>query len=661
MVLTPLVALPAAAAKQQAVDDMVVTASRTEKRAIDVPITTEIITRDMIELSGSVDIGDLIGKYIPGHYHKYPGILSPVGLRGFRSDSHGSDLAGYVLLLIDGHRIGTGNAAKINMDRIERVEVIKGPSSALYGSAAMGGVINLITKKGDGELQAAISGDYGSFDYYKTQLSGGGEINDNLRFFTAVSIESSGDYDAPTYGTIHNSEVDKQNIGGNFLYTFAEGHELRIGGNYSKLESESPSWLNGTYSTYDPSSEQNNDKSTGYGDLEYNGVFFEGQLHWKGVFYYLWDKNHWRWGAADPDSDQTKYIDETLGTDHQVSWQLNEWNRLLMGFTLETMEKESSAISSYQPSVPYTPGLDYDNQALFVQDSLDFLDKRINIIAAARYDRFDVSAKQAETGTYTEFTERSEDYDHVSPKIGAGIKFFDEMLRLRANLGEGFKSPTADQLAADYVHSSTGIHYLGNPDLEPETSLTWGTGFDVYLDTLTVNVDYYNTDYKDKIVSAFSVVDGVNTISYENRGEAVIRGVDVSLEWAIGQTLQLPLEFSLSSNMSFVVDKNDKETDVDLLYISDYEVKSGLSAGYGGLTTQLNHVLVGPQMITNYDTYMVEEKDSFDYWDLSLRYQFDNGWEVRGSVFNLFDQEVEWVRGNLMAERSFRVGLTYNF
>lgn len=661
MALAPMVAVPAIAAELQNVDDMVVTASRTEERAIDVPITTEVITRDMIEMSGALDIGDLLGKYITGHYHKYPGILSPVGLRGFRTDAHGSDLAGYVLLLIDGHRVGTGNAAKINMDRIERVEVIKGPSSALYGSAAMGGVINLITKRGDGELGGSISADYGSFDYYKGQLSGGGAINDKVRFFATVSSESTGDYDDPTYGTVYNSEVDKQNIGGNLVYALNDNHEFRLGGNYAKLESESPSWLFGTYTEYDPNEAGNNDKSTGYGDLEYNGDFLSGVLHWKGVAYYLWDKNDWRWGATDPDSDQTKYIDKTFGTDHQLTYQLTDWNSLLVGFTLETTEKESSSISGCQPSVPYTPGLDYNNQALFIQDSLDLLDKRVNIIAAARYDRFDVTTKQPETGTYADFSEKSEDYDHISPKIGVGVKFFDELLRVRVNLGEGFKSPTANQLSADYVHSSTGVHYLGNPDLDPETSVTYGGGVDLYLSALTLNIDYYNTDYQDKIVAETYDVGGVSTSSFDNHGDATISGVDVGVEWAIGQMAALPFSLSLSSNMSFVIDKEDEETGEDLQYVSDYEVKSGINIAYAGITAQVSHVLVGPQMITNYDTYAAEEKGSFDYFDLTLRYRFNDQWEVRGSVFNIFDQEVEWVRGSLMPERNFRIGLTYNF
>ena len=646
---------------RQVADEMVVTASRTEKRSIDVPVTTEIVTREDIELAGVTDLGDLISKHVTGHFHKYNGLLSPVGLRGFRTEAHGTDLAGHVLILIDGHRMGTGNAAKINLDRIERVEVIKGPASALYGSAAMGGVINLITKKGDGKLGGSIGAEYGSFDYLKGMVSAGGEVNEKFRFFASVSADTINDYDDPRFGTVYNTGVDKANIGGNFTYSINEQHEIRLGGNYASLTSETPSWLNWeTYSGYDRATKKDNDKSIGYADLEYNGDYFGDALHWRALFYYLWDKNHWNWGAIDAKSDQTKYIDTTWGTDHQFTWKMNEWNTLLTGFLVETMEKKAWGMEEYQPSAPYTPGMDYDNHAVFIQDSLDLLDNRLNIIAAGRYDRFKVTTKPAESGSYADFHERSEDYSRFTPKIGVGVKFFDERLRLRANLGEGFKSPTADQLSADYVNNA-GVRFLGNPNLDPETSLSYGFGVDVLLEAFTIKVDWYHTDYENKIVQESSEELEQKTTTYANHGDAVVSGLDTTLEWKLDQTFTLPFTASLWTNLAISLDNEDKETGQDMLYISDYEIKSGLDLGYGGLSAQLSHVLVGPQMITNYDTYQDEEKGSFDYWDLTIRYQFAKHWEIKGSVLNIFDQEVEWVRGHLMPERNYRIGLTYRF
>ncbi len=646
---------------RQDLEDMVVTSTRTRERPIDVPVTTEVITREKIEMSGAVDIGDLIGKYVTGHYHKYNGLLSPVGMRGFRTDAHGDDVKGYVLILIDGHRIGTGNAAKINLDRIERVEVTKGPASALYGSAAMGGVINLITKKGDGDLSAELSSDYGSFSYCKNQISGGGQVNDKFRFHATAAYEEIDDYDDPVFGTAYNSGVTKKNIGANLLFTLNENQELRLGGNYADLTSESPKWVNGTaYTDYRSDASQHNDKSHGYTDLEYNGDFWGNQIQWRGLAYYLWDRNHWHWGDPVAESYQSKYIDTTLGTDQQLTWNMTTWNKLLLGFNLERLEKASEAVADNQPSTPYSPGMTYDAQALFAQDSLELWDNRVNIIAAARYDRFDVTTQQPETGSLEDFNGKSVTYDHMSPKVGIGVKFLNELLRVRANVGEGFKSPSADQLSADYVHSN-GTHYLGNPDLAPETSLTYDMGVDVFHDDFTFNLGYFHSDYEDKIVQEKYVVDGVNTTTYANHGDAEIAGFDISLEWLIGRTFHWPVNLCLWSNATFNTTRQDKETGEDLLYISDHEVKSGLDLGYGGFSAQLNHVLVGPQMITNYDTYADEEKAGFDFWDLTMRYRFLNHWQVRAAVLNLFDDRVEWVRGYPMAQRNYRVGVSYTF
>lgn len=475
--------------EKQTVEDLVVTATRVAERPIDVPVTTEVITREKIEMSGATHVGDLIGKYVTGHYHKYSGLLSPVGLRGFRTEAHGDDVKGHVLILVDGHRIGTGNAAKLNVDRIERIEVTKGPVSALYGSAAMGGVINLVTRTGEGEPSATLSGDYGSFDYYKGQVSGGGEVNNRFRFHATASYEDIGDYDDPEFGTVYNSSETKKNFGMNLTYAFTPNHELRLGGNYADLRGEYPSWENYiTYGNYDEDARQNYDKSHGYADLEYNGDFFDNKVHWRGLGYYLWDRNHWNYGSPDPEDAQSKYTDTTWGTDQQFTWSMVPWNTLVFGFNLEKLEKESEAVSGGQPAAPYTPGMKYDSQALFLQDSLDLWHNRINIVGAVRYDRFDVTTLRPETGTFASFDEKSETYDHTSPKLGMGIEFFDELPRVRANVGEGFKSPSADQLSAQYT-SHTNITYVSNPDLNPETSRTYDIGFDIFHRFFTFNLN----------------------------------------------------------------------------------------------------------------------------------------------------------------------------
>jgi len=660
------IAAPAMAAETkadaQALDDVVVTATRTEQKMVDVPIVTQVINRDDIELSGTIHIGDLLAKYITGHYGKYNGLYQSAGLRGFQTDVS-NDINGDVLVLVDGHRIGTGNTAKINMDRIERIEITKGPSSALYGSAAMGGVINLITKKGYGDLKTGLALDYGSFDYYKVTGTSGGEVNDRFRFYLAASHEDFDNYEDRYYGEVYNTDETKTNVGANLTFNLTDTQEIRIGGNYGDLTGGYPKWKDGEkYTSYDEDYAANYDKSHAYADLAYNGEFFDSRFIWKGVVYYLWDHNQWFSGDPDPDSNQTKYIDETIGTDHQFVYKMSDWNQLLVGFNLEYLTKESEGIRNYEPVFPSTPGMEYESKAAFFQDSLDVFDNRVNIIAAGRYDRFDVTTTRPDTGEAQEFNEKSEVYDNFSPKLGAGVKFFDELLRLRANVGEGFHSPGANELSADYI-SDQGRRYQGNPDLKPETCLTYEAGFDVFHQFGSLQVSYFHSDYEDKIVQEDIGTADEPVITWKNHGEAEIAGVDVNLSWKIGRTFDWPMDLSLWCNTTFNTTKEDKETNEDLLNISDYEVKSGLQFGYGGLGGTLSYTLIGPQMIKNYDSYPYteEEKDSFEFWDLTLRYRFSEHWEARASILNMFDDYVEWVRGYAMAERNYRVGVTFTF
>lgn len=648
------------------VDGMVVTATRTKERAIDVPVDTQVITPAQIEMSGAMDIGDLIGKYVTGHYHKYGGLLSPVGMRGVHTDSHGEDIKGSILILIDGHRIGTGNAAKIAIDRIERVEVTKGAASALYGSAAMAGVINLITKKGDGDLTATLGVDYGSFNYYNGYVSGGGEVNDRFRFHLTASYDDTDDYDATDVGTVYNSGVTKFNIGGNFVYTFNDRHELRFGGNYADLTSESWAWEDDVaYSSYREDVEDYNDKSHRYADLEYNGDFFENKLHWRGMAYYLWDLNHWNKGHTyykprpNPEDEQTKYTNTTLGADHQFTWHMASWNKLLFGFTMEQMEKKAEGVSNGEPSTPYSPGLAYQNQAVFLQDALDLWDNRINVIAAARYDRYDVETKQPDTGHLEDLNEKTESFDKLCPKFGIGYKFLNQRMRLRANVGQGFKSPSADQLSADYVHGST--HYLGNPDLKPESSITYDVGYDLMLNAFTFGIGYFHSDYTDRIVSYKS---DDTTKTYKNLDGSEVAGFDITLDWKIGRMFDWLMDLNVWSNATFNIMDEDSETGEDLLYVSDYEVKSGLDLLYRAFTTQLSYVLIGPQEIEAYNgmtSQGIQDKDAFSFWDLTMKYRLFEHWQIHAAVLNLFDDRVEWARGYIMPERNYRVGVSYTF
>lgn len=643
-------------------DDVVVTATKTEEKIMDIPIDVQVISSEQIEMSGATNVGDLLGKYVTGHLHRYNGLLTAAGLRGFRTESMGDDVKGKVLILIDGHRVGTGNLAKIPVDNIERIEVIKGPASSLYGAAGMGGVINIITKKGGGDFKTTLKQEVGSFGYQKSSISGTGSLGEKFSYFLSGAYQFMDNYDTPDNGEVYNTEDERKTFSGNLTYCFNENHDIRIGGSYANLEGEYPEWLNyETDTTYDPDYKAAYDKSHQNYDLEYNGSFLDGRIHWKALGYYLWDKNQWYTAADGDDDTYTKYEDDTWGTDQQFAIKLIPKNEIVVGGTYDNLTKEGWGKYEGAETNAYTPNMDYITSAVYLQDSVDLLDNRLNIIAGVRYDLYEVTTKESNTGTYSDFDERTEEFDHISPKIGASYKIYEDLMRVRANVGQGFKAPSAHELSAEY--EIWGTQYLGNSDLDPEIATTYEAGFDISHDLVDFGLTYFYTKYEDMIQYASEPVthEGSEWTTWENVGEATISGFELNVNWRVSRHFDWTPSLSLYSNMSFNTIKEDDEADEDLTYISDYEIKSGLQFGYEKTRATLSNVWIGPQEIDNWDTYVTETKDSFNYWDLTVKQGLFDKWDLDVSITNLFNQDYSWVRGNPMAERTFTVGLSYCF
>jgi len=651
-------------------DKYVVTASKEKESLVDVSIPIQILDSNKIKLSGAISIGELLGKYVTGHLHKYNGFSTVPGIRGLRADAHGDDIKGHVLILIDGHRVGTGNVAKISLDRVERVEIIKGPASALYGSAAMGGVINIITKKGEGEFSTSLTLEGGSFDYQKELLSGGGSINDKVSFHAAISHEESDNYKDPAFGEVYNTTRTQDNFGGNLTIQLADNQSLRIGGNIAKNDGGYPTWDNWTtYSSYKKENSDYYEKDHSYFDAEYNAYLLDEQLHLKSVFYWLEDKNDWYYGTYPDASDSfAKNQDTTLGFDQQFSLNKFKNQLIVFGITLEKLEKETSSRSFGYSSTPAIPSMEYESKSFYFQDSVSLLNDTLKVTVGGRYDYFDLSTKESDNSSYTDFVEKSEDFDQFSPKFGINYKLPGDTLRLKANIGKGFCTPAADQLSSEYTLLSWG-HYsrtLGNPDLEPEKSVTFDVGLAYVNSFINFDLTFFSTDLEDKIITSsdMTLYNGYYWTTWTNSGDATIQGVDLMLEWQINSTFEWFPELVLYSNITFNTKYEDKDTKEDLEYISDYECKSGLRFDNKKFLVEISHVLVGPQKRRNFDVwtaYVVEESDSFDFFDLTIRWSLTEKMSLFLNVFNVLDSEIEWERGYMMPERNYKVGAKFTF
>ncbi|MBN2039077.1 MAG: TonB-dependent receptor [Spirochaetes bacterium] len=634
---------------------VVITATKTEERIKDVPMNIDVITSEDLEATGATTLGDAIGQKITGHYHRYSGMSQPAGIQAnFTADEHGDDICGDVLVLVDGHRLGTGNIGKVPPEIIERVEVIKGPASALYGSAAMGGVINIITKKGKSKIQNTAKAEFGSFDYMRTALTSGGNINNYMSYFLFTSLMKVSDYKTKSYGKVYNTNENQAQLWGNVSFYPSQNQSFRLGFSYADIESHYPQWqAYEKHTYYDDSTGQYSDKSRGHVDLEYNTSFLKEKINWNPVVYFLWDRNSWYSGSY-PDEkiedDATIYNDYTVGTDQKVTLNFFPWSKIVVGYTFESLRKKGEGLSNGVDSEPFTPDLKYITNGIYAQDSINLLNNSLNIIVGARYDRFDLSS-HSET-----YDSNSKSYDNITPRGGVVYKITD-FIRIRANVGQAFKTPSADQLTAEHRHIYG--NYLGNPDLKPEKSTTYDGGFDVYFSGLTAGATFSKIKTKDKIVTlyyAYTDSEGTTWSIYDNIGKSDMEIVDCYVDWSATTTFALPFIFDISSALTINKKYENEDTGEKLPFVADKELKSNVTVGYKAASTTLSHVYIGHELRDD-----GEQNCSFYFFNLTAKYDLSASLTADIGIYNLTDEDYEWVDGYPMPERNYKIGLTGKF
>ena len=630
-------------------DEMVVTASRTEEQKRDIAYNATLINGDQIRMSGATDLGDLLAEIGLGYIGKYPGALTTVGIRGFRTESHGNDLRGMVLVLLNGRRAGTGNVAKIMTKNIERIEIVRGPAAAQYGAAAIGGVINVITKQGQEKPEAFAEGILGSWGHteYSFGLSGKYKKIDFSGSFTELDQD---DYQTAAGDTYYNTGFKDQknislNVGGEFL------PQNRIGVIYSYFDSPevgSPSYL--SQNDLDDYKEI----SLKSMDLIYTGATPDGPFSWMARYFDGKDKNKW----VDPTASNPDGWDDGIpydsnsdqhGAQAQLAWDFD--NSQLVG-GLDWVNYETS-----QSTNPKTSK--FNNPALYLLGTFRFFEERFIVSPGIRYDTYDYEVLDP--------TGNKESNDSWSPKLGL-VYLVMENLKLRANYGHGFKVPDAQELSANYT--TWGTTYAGNPNLNPESSNTYEGGVDFFYKTLDTSITYFHTDFTDKIQQV-TLSPGVE--SWENKGDATIAGFEGNLSIDFGSWFNWAFELRPYFNFVYLTQYKNKQDDKDLQYTPD------ITAAYGIVFSdrtswfaRLNVAYQGTQWINDYENWVwpaaVEEIEfgGFNVADLTIskklvEFAGYGSFTVRGEILNLFDEEYAYVKGFPMPGRSYFIGLSYNY
>ncbi len=616
---------------------VVVTSGRIEEKKEDVTTNITVLGEEEIEKSSVTDLVDLLeeqGFFI----REYPNSLASVSIRGFRTNTQGNDLDGYVLLLINGRRAGTGNLADIPLDNIEKVEIVRGPGATQYGASAVGGVVNIITKQGKGDFSAYAETRIGSWNNKKNSVGASGKFN-NFDFSLSGSIESQDDYDTANGQNYYNTGFDsKERISIDTGYTFLETHRIGITfSSYDGNEIGSPSYLSqNDLDAYVDSSNRNY-------DLTYTGSTADSKLSWS----FLYFRTDRKYSNFDDSATMSYYQDtDQQGVQAQFS---SDWDFIRLTGGVDWVHYDITDIYSTGENT-------YDNPAAFLLAKSKLLDGKLIFSAGLRFDKFDIESDEGQT--------KSD--ENLSPSIGAVYKF-NKNLSIRANYAEAFKMPTPDQLFmfTDYSAFGFGI-WSGNEDLTPEKSKTYEVGMDYTKGTLSSSLTYFSTDFKDQIGYEYNAEEDIT--QYKNISGAELSGIEWAFNVDIGDIFDWSWELKPYTSLTYFIKNKNEESNTDLSYNPEWSTSYGirLSNPDVGFVSSLNFSYFSKQNITDYEGTGATTLPGYTVANLSISkeiisYSSFGRLLLNGNISNLFNEDYAAIQGYIAPGRTFNLGLRYEY
>lgn len=643
-------------------DEVVVTATRTENDVKKVPASTQVITQEDIKRGGATSIRNALSMYA-NIFQKFKvrGGGHDIIIRGMETK--------HSLVMVNGRRIsneadanGLGNAMsldRININDVEKIEIVRGPSSALYGSEAMGGVLNIITKPS--KEQTLLTGlehtsedtshwwhaDTGRIGNFSMTLDA--RFNKINRSMPDTATESDPYGTAQTYNASLNYYVNDHSYVNAYMDYYSQHLKTDMGTpamkpitlttSSGKMSLSGQAMLEGTGSKAF--------KQKNYG-ISWNGKTdkndwqiqaYMSKFNWsttsntkvlgsippagmEGMFNYLLQKKntydfnhdeHNMWAIEGRDSLRVNdHHRVTFGAEY-VKDKVAGTGLGKNGDGVHNITENGTTKSSSEKTL--------SSYAAYLQDEIEY--GKWFIVPAIRYDHHSAYGS------------------HTSPKIGVTYNATDHF-RIKANYGDGFKAPSVSQLYYDLAMQmgpGNWVHLTGNPNLKPEKSKSWDLGVEAEFGKGYGSLTYFDNDVDNLIASIPKGKDskGYNLYRYENVNKARIKGLENTLGYRFNDTL----EFKVTSTL---LDAKDTSAGKDLtqrarlsqIYqlIYDDHKDTGWSAV---LWNQLDYKFVTGKAWEGGESV----KKSYSLTNFSLTRKVNKDTRVYGSVQNIFDKKDE--------------------
>jgi vitamin B12 transporter len=625
-----LVALPAWSAEEP-LDEVVVVATRLPVPTAKVGNSVSVIDRAQIEAGQAIVVSDLLAR-LPGvgvTRSGGPGSLTTLRIRGAEGD--------HTLVLIDGVQINDPSSTGGGFDfgnllvgDISRIEVLRGAQSTLYGSQAIGGVVNIITADGAGSARGGVQAEYGSLDSTLLKADFGGSSG-------RTSARLAGSYHRTdgisTFGAGDERDSFRNaSLAGRFGHELSPGVNLDLRGYYARSRVETDGYPPPDYVFADAGDYADKRQLVAYAGITLGAP--EASLQHRLALQVTHTDRDEYTGSIGAVASFGRYRGENRRVEYQGSWRIAPRYTAVFG-----LQREQSRMSNDIDPLSADASLG----SAYVQVQAEPL-QGLTLTGGYRHDDHD------SFGT------------HGSLQFAAAWRAGADTV-LRASWGQGFKAPTLYQLFSAY----------GNPGLRPETARSWDTGIEhrAFEDRVRLSAIYFERSTR-QLVSFLDCPDPGNLVCsspghlpfgyYANTALARASGVELQ------SALVLSRAVDLAANYTYT-DSRDRSPGSDtfglqLLRRPKHVLNASLNLHpFPGVTatTALRHVSASPE--NDFDVFPPARISLHPYTlvDLRLAWNRDEHWQLAGRVENLFDRRYETVHQYGTQRRAAYVSVNRRF
>ena len=595
--------------------DIVISATKTLSSTTELANSISII--DSIEITNKLRIN--LFDLLKTEYGLSTLQFGPIG--GLGTISIRGSNAGHSLVLIDGIEMNLPSEssnlydfANLPVESINKIEILRGPQSTLYGSDALAGVVNIVTKKGIGEPNFILSAEGGTYNSFKGSAGLSGNYN-KLNYLFSFSRTQSEGFSAAgeKYGNTEKDGYEGNNLFTRLGYDFSSNSGINIYTRYAKAKTDLDQFGGefGDDPTYKYNLEELTARAEGYFNL-FDGLWEQkiGASFYKNLRKYNYDST-----LFNASSSNSTYDGRKFKIDWQNNFFLNEENILTFGAETELEQAETYfySLSQFGPYESILPESETYTTGIYLQEQFN-IEKRFFATAGIRYDH------------HTKFG------GAFTFRIAPAFILWETGTKIKATIGSGFKAPSIV-----YLYDP----FFGNENLNPETSVGFDVGVEQFIwsSGISVGLNYFDSEFTDLI----GLDENFKSINID---KAKTEGVEFFTKINMLDFLSIKLNYTYTSS----IDKSKNSPDFGKKLLRRPTHRAAVYGDYiisARADVNLEIIYVGEKDDKNFSTFPAQRinLEAYTLLNIAGHYRLFKFLELFARVENLLDIDYEEVFG----------------